>query len=182
MPHAVELLLNNEAESAIQAVFERLNECGISSAMLDLEAKPHVSLAVYGALEVGAFLPAAEAFFSRVEPVDVRFSSVGSFPGEEGVVFLAPVMTRELLTLHEAFHEQMAAYGAGCRENYRVGLWVPHCTVGFNVPHRKLGEALALVRAEAIPLTGRIERAGLLEFERGSPKPVQVVRSFPLGG
>jgi 2'-5' RNA ligase len=178
---AVELRFDAEAERAVLGVLEAVRAATGSSVLFDLRARPHVSLAVYPEGVRGA--ASAEAFAGksleravaglRAAPLPFTLASAGTFPGDEGVVFLAPVVDDALLRLHREWH----ALAPGGLPYYAPGAWVPHCTVGFRLPD--VAPALAAARA-LLPIRGRYSSIALVEFERDLSAPVRCLVERPL--
>ncbi len=131
MHHAIELLFDAGTERTIRGLWQRLVEAEIPCALQKLGASPHVSLGVYDTPLPDSWVAEAAAFFAERPPIELTFSSVGTFAGTEGVVFLAPVVTEALLDLHRAYHDTFAAHRASVRPYYLPGAWVPHCTLGI---------------------------------------------------
>ena len=104
-------------------------------------------------------------------------SSAGTFPGDEGAAFLAPVVKAALLELHRRWH---AAF-PGSNGYYLPGRWVPHCTVGVLLERPALGEALEIAR-RALPIRGRFSELALIAFERSALTPVECLARVPLKG
>jgi len=135
---------------------------------------PHVTLAVYDALDLARAEAALARFVAGRRAVPVVFAGLGVFPGERSVLWAAPVPDRRLLGLHA---DLQAALPDCRRDSYQVGRWVPHCTLAIDLRRAALGRALAAVVPQWRPISGRLERLDLLVFD-----PVEVVRSVPLGG
>jgi 2'-5' RNA ligase len=167
---AVELRFDAEAERAVLKVWEAVRAVSGSSVLFDLRARPHVSLAVYPEGAPGAVGAAPRL---RATPLPFAFASAGTFPGDEGVVFLAPVVDDALLRMHREWH----ALAPGGLPYYAPGAWVPHCTVGFRLPD--VAPALAAARS-ALPIRGRFESIALIEFERDLAAPVRTLLERPL--
>jgi 2'-5' RNA ligase len=159
---AVELYFDGAAERAVRGVWEAVRAASGSSRLFDLASRPHVSLAVYSEGVRGPLEGALAAF--RAAPLPFVLASVGTFPGAEGAVFLAPVADEALLRMHAAWH----AGAPQSHEYYRPGAWVPHCTVGFNLAEAAIAPALAAARA-ALPIRGRFESIGIIEYEPPAP-------------
>ncbi len=118
-----------------------------------------------------------EAFAWDTAPLECSLASVGVFPTEEGVVFLAPVVTRELLDLHQEFQMRLDEFGARCSAYYRPGAWVPHCTLATGVARAAVPQAVPVCLDAALPIRARFERVALVEFW-----PVKVLYAFDLAG
>jgi len=173
---AIVLGFDAAADRAVRGVWEAVRAATGSGKLYDLRARPHVSLAVYpegrGGLPFGeatAGWPLEEAVRRfRAEPLPFVLASVGTFPGAEGAVFLAPVVDEPLLRLHREWH----AIAPGGREHYSPGAWVPHCTVGFNLPDAAVPSAVAAAAAR-LPIRGRYESLVLIEFDPKGTAPIR---------
>lgn len=96
--------------------------------MLEVKARPHVSLAAFETLDVEATEACLEHFARSHAPLELNLASVASFPTELNVVFLAPVVTRALLDLHDDFYAGWYSGWGSPNPLYLPGNWVPHCT------------------------------------------------------
>jgi 2'-5' RNA ligase len=177
MGYAVELNLSRDGAARVVKVWESLAREGINSVMLDLGAQPHISLAVLEDLNPEALRGDLIRFAEVTPPLPVDLASAGTFPTTEGVVFLAPVVTQELLAVHSRFHSLLRERGIDSAEYYWPGKWVPHCTVAIDLAPDKLGAALEMcVQSEAFG-TVELDEVSLIEF-----RPVREIYTFPLGG
>jgi 2'-5' RNA ligase len=82
------------------------------------------------------------------------------------VLFLAVTPTRELLAVHAEAAGSLEAGGVAVWDHYRVGSWVPHCTLAQDLSPPQVPAAVAAV-AGWTPLTGQIERVALTDTETG---------------
>ena len=48
--------------------------------------------------------------------------------------------------------------------DYHEGRWVPHCTLGMDIPAAKIPEAVAIAMPIELPLECRIQEVGIFEF------------------
>jgi 2'-5' RNA ligase len=158
--HVVELFFDPTTEAAVRALWHALAEAGIDGVP---GGRPHVSLAVYGQLDVERFRSALTAFAAGRAPLETTLASWGVFPGAEAVVFLAPVVTREMLALQEDFLARFAEFGAP-PHYYGPGAWVPHCTLAAGLPPSELPRVAGLCHRLVRPIGGRLERIGLVEY------------------
>jgi 2'-5' RNA ligase len=177
MEYAVTLNLSRDSAARVVRVWEGLAREAISSVMLDVGAQPHISLAVFEDLAAEMLRADLGRFAEVTQPLSVNLASVGTFPTEAGVVFLAPVVTQELLEAHRRFHSFLRERGVDCMEYYRPGRWVPHCTVATGVAPDKMGAALEVcVQSEAFGPV-ELDEVSLVEFP-----PAREIYAFPLGG
>jgi hypothetical protein len=143
------------------------------------ELRPHVSLGVCEDLDAARFEPEFMAFAAATPTREVHFASVGLFPnGDAGVLFLAPVVTPDLLEMHDAFHRLFARYAVSPQSYYLPGNWVPHCSLALNIPRDRLAAAVdASSRSAGLPIRGCYESIGLMQY-----LPAKDVYTSPLSG
>ncbi len=185
MPYAVELLLDVDAAERVRSLWERLTEAGIPSRLLEIESTPHVTLAVYDDLDPDEARGPFTSFAAEETPEPVSLYSPGAFPGPEGVLYLAPVVTRGLLELHAGFHERFAELDEPTGKYFFPGAWVPHVTAGLHLTEEQLAAGFSILRQADLPIEGRLDRLELLEFQRGPDGPtgpLNVHYRLPLGG
>ena len=164
MPYAVELHFDDESRVALVALSTQIQ---VTCGGMDLVASggaPHLSLALFAAPDLARLQPLLMCFAQQVASFPLSFAAVGTFPGSQGVLYLAPVVTLQLLTLHRDFHAQLAAAGLSSNVLYQPDRWVPHCTVGFRLPVATIGHAVALCRAASWPTPVSVSAIRLVEF------------------
>lgn len=142
MPHALVLYFDPHATTRVAAA-----AAAAAPLATGPNVEPHLTLAATEGGDEGELITCADALARHTSPRGIALAAVGSFPGPKGVVFLAPVVTRELLELHAAVHQRLSALRGETVELYRPGAWVPHVTVAMGVPEHAVGEAVTRVRA-----------------------------------
>jgi 2'-5' RNA ligase len=177
MGFAVILYLDPAAEAEVRSLWASLAEKDISSVMATMGIRPHVSLAGLEHVEAGPFCQALDVFAQSMPPVAVKFESVGTFPTEQGVVYLAPIVTRELLRLHEEFSHLLVEMGLASHDYYRPGNWVPHCTAAINLTPEEVSAAVTVCCQSDVFHAATLTHIGLVEY-----LPVREICTFPLGG
>ena len=177
MGYAIELFYDDASERAVRDIWDGLGAALGKPSLSELGARPHVSLAVYGdGLDTNGFPERLLEFARSIDPFDFMLSSLGTFPGQEGVVFLAPVVTRRLLAVHARFHEVFSKHENAGMSYYLPGNWVPHCTVAIDLSAAEVTAALAHCRKAFQPISGRFQEIGLVEF-----RPVKELITCGLG-
>ena len=175
MGYAVELNLSKDSAMRVVGLWESLARASISSAMLDLGAQPHISLAVFEDLDPAVLRNDLDRFAEVTRSLTVVLSHAGTFPTAEGVVFLAPTVTQGLLEIHERLHRYLGGRGAECAEHYHPGKWVPHCTVAMGVAPDRIGAAIEMCLLSGALGPVEIDEVSLTEF-----RPVREIYAFPL--
>lgn len=177
MPYAVHLFFDPETEHAITTIWQEMVDANVAPYMNTSGNRPHISLALSDELDLAACEERLKAFAARSEPLPVSFQSLGIFPTQEPVVFTAPVVTQELLTLQRKVDELLEGC---CRwpefDYYRPGNWIPHCTLAMEFDQALLHRALEIATHLKLPLNGQIVGLGAIEF-----RPVKHLYAFPLG-
>ena len=177
MGYAIELNLSHKGAARVVKLWEDLAGASISSAMIDLGAQPHVSLAVVDELDPELLQDDLSCFAEVTPPLWVDLASAGTFPTAEGVVFLALVVTPELLGVHRRFHRLLSEGGVECVEYYWPGNWVPHCTVAIDVPADQVGAAVELCVASDAFGPVELDELSLISF-----RPVREIYAYRLAG
>jgi 2'-5' RNA ligase len=174
MPYAVELALDPSSAAVVRRVWHELDRAGIAW-MARSGAHPHVTVGIWETLDVEATTRELTRFADDMAPMQLTLASVGLFPGV--AVFLAPVVTAELIALHTRVHRRLAGMGGGPWDHYRPGAWVPHCTLATDLEPDQFHSALAIAGRAPLPLECRLVEVGIVEF-----RPVKQLVSRVLGG
>jgi 2'-5' RNA ligase len=174
---AVELNFDPVTTAKIRDLWIQLADADISSFMLDVHAEPHISLAVFDDIDLVSAGEMVADFASWCPPISIKLGAVGSFPTAEGVVYLAPIVTAQLLEVHGHFHTRLTECGLLQRAYYKPDNWIPHCTVAAELKPHEVGPAVDLCRAANLFDAGTLNSVAVIEF-----RPVIYHCRFKLGG
>lgn len=177
MGYAVELFFDPGTEARLRDLWSTLSAQGISSMLPDLGSRPHISLAVFDRLEPTVLRGELSDFARETKPIRVGLAAVGTFPTAEGVVFVAPTVTHELLDAHWKFSERLNRLGLRSQAYYRPGSWFPHCTVATDVLETELSQVLEVSRQSTVFGAAELSAVGLVSF-----RPVREIYAFDLEG
>jgi 2'-5' RNA ligase len=175
MFYAIELYFDPVSEASITGLWETLARRSISSALPDSGARPHISLAVLETPDTALLGEMLRIFVQSLSPLSLKLSAVGTFPTQEGVVFLAPVVTLELLEIHKELNNRLAALGLSVNGYYQPGHWIPHCTVAMGLPPERVPLAIEVCRNSDVFHEVKISAVGLIQFQ-----PSEVIFTFPV--
>jgi 2'-5' RNA ligase len=131
MYYSIELLFDEASEQVVRKLWSRLSDEKINDFMNLSNGDPHISLVILETEEINNVIRISEDYFSSVKKFELTFDSVGSFPGDEGVVYLSPVITEHLLKIHKGLLEKLNNYSQNIWGYYRVNKWSPHCTIAL---------------------------------------------------
>ncbi|WP_164545709.1 2'-5' RNA ligase family protein [Paenibacillus albus] len=143
---------DQNTERYIKQVWKELSDKGISKYAEEVQdRRPHITLAGYNSdVEMEQFIGDFDSFYENKKQLTITLSSLGTFLNT-GIVFLAPVPSKELLELHDSHHNGFDKYLAQAEMQYLPTNWVPHCTIANRLNEDKLKEAM-------VYCTKRIER------------------------
>ncbi len=176
MAYAVEIYFDAETDRTVRKIWEAIAEAGLNSYMLEANYRPHFTLGVCEELDVAGMKAALDEFAEEYSPLPLALSSLGIFPGEEGVLFLGVTVARSLLDLHAAFHRAFAKYAQQQSEYYTVGNWIPHCTLAYLLSEEETIAALEIAREFALPLLSRTTEIGISEVAPDSCQQIYLVK------
>ena len=160
MVQSIELLLDEDAETALRASWTALADAGLPSLATHTGAsnRPHVTVAV---TDDGGFAVAEPELRAVVEGWDLAGAGLGGtvgapvlFGGHRARWVLARqiVPSRPLLTMHAAVHRalRLRVPEVEVVPQTLPDAWTPHATLARRVGAEQLAEALAAVDLEPI--------------------------------
>ncbi|MBP5857629.1 2'-5' RNA ligase family protein [Marivibrio halodurans] len=166
MPLAVTIRLDRALSADIESFWRDLGPTD-KDMVPRLPYPPHLTLAILDdampAEEATRVLSGLSGTFPRTP---IKISHVGVFPGKPAYIFLAPVVTEDLLTLHDTLVRVFPTDTV--HMHHRVGNWVPHITVGAAL--RNIGGIMDRAHDMTTTLHGRTAEAELVQFP-----PVHVI-------
>jgi 2'-5' RNA ligase len=136
----------------------------------------HLTFGIYDRLALDRILPQLDEFAAALRPFELRLASTGMFSGAQPVLYLAPVVTPELLSLHTRFHELLADQRPSCWSDYLPGAWVPHVTLALNLTPALLPTAISGVTERFRPLDADLVALRVVRF-----RPVELIHHRSLG-
>lgn len=172
--YAIELYFDPALENQVLKAWNVLARRQISSRLIKISARPHITLLSSPSLDPTKLLPSLRSLASRSDPLPLTLSSVSA--SSSSALFLGPTPTAALLGLHAQLCELLRKEGVEIGEEYRVDSWVPQCPVAEDVPRARMAEAFCILRDLKLPVTGYAVDIGVVEFS-----PVQEIFSLPLG-
>ena len=167
MPFAVGVTLDSAAAAKIKNLSKRLLEaispehCSVS------DAPPHLTFAIADQVNVFSVKQLLTDLAGQSPAVRVRFDSFGVFPGEKRVLFLAPVVTAELLAFHGRFHRAFGSHAWHQSDFYLPDNWVPHCTIASELSAGTFARAAEACFNDEFPREARLTHISLTEFREG---------------
>lgn len=181
MPFSIVLFFDAKSSMAVHQYGDLLERARVPSIFSTLGASPHVSLAVFEQYNPERLHGLMKKLAASFPPTHFRLSSIGTFPGKEGVLFLAPVVTDSLLEIHNRVHRALDKVVESSWIYYFPGGWVPHCTLSIRLTWKKLAKGIELLRQKGFSIQGRFSHMALMETHPRL-KSVRLIYSIPLSG
>jgi 2'-5' RNA ligase len=166
MPFAVEMFLDKSAERRVREVWADLARATVNSFMIDGGYRPHVTLGVFEGYSSPDFEQEFRQFVGGLHPLSLRFDSVGIFLRPKCVVFFAPVVTAQLLSVHDEFTSRLTRFVTGASPLCPLGRWVPHCTLAFDTAHEAIPAAVEVCSRAPLSFTAQVTEIGLVEVPK----------------
>lgn len=174
--YAVELYFDPALENQVLKAWNVLARRQISTQLIEIESRPHLTLFCSDFVDVAKLENALRIIGSKQEPLSLSFSSVGSLPNDNNVLFLGPTPSASLLQFHSQLCDAMKKEGIEIGEEYRPDKWIPHCLVAQEVPKPRMAEAFTVLRDLKLPVSGYAMEISLVEYQ-----PVRELFSLALG-
>ena len=167
MAHALECYFDDEADAAVRALWQRLEQAGVPSlaTRTHRDHRPHVSFAIAGAIPPAARRSLAADLALLAMP-RLWLYTLGTFPTNQNGLLLCPVTDAELLAVHVAVHDALAGRVRDPWAYYLPGAWVPHCTLAEDVTPAQLAAGFAALHPIE-PIRVRITEIGVKDTRTG---------------
>lgn len=173
MAYAVSVFFDEETDAAVRVLWRSIEAAGLSSFLAQGPFHPHLTLSVVPALDLRSFRESLTKIAAEQTSFPVALASIGIFPGNEGVVFLAATMTTALLHLHQQVNDLLKQHELYPAIYYLPDHWNPHCSVARTLSIEQVPATVALCQKN-IPdtLKGHITHIGIVE----TPSEVELCR------
>lgn len=167
--YAIISVLDPESCQIVNEIWHQLCEaCGLK-AIYDLPT-PHFTWLLADALDVRQTEPILSGIVSNAKQMTLHTFGIGLFTGENPVLYLPLVKSREMINLHEAIWEQIAPFSAGAKLYYSPRLWVPHITLALNdLTRDNLACAVSKIAFEQIELFVQVNNLAIVKQENDQP-------------
>ena len=161
MVQALEFYFDAEAEAAVRALRQRLDQAGVPS----LGGRPHVTFAA-GSVIPAAARRALTVDLTRLALPNLWLYTLGTFPTAENVLFLGAVTDAEVLAVHVAVHDALAGRVRDPWAYFLPGAWVPHCALAQDLTPSQLAAGFAALHP-AEPVRAKIGEIGITDSRTG---------------
>jgi 2'-5' RNA ligase len=143
MDYAVVLYFDPQSERQIKRMMHYLTDEGVNDIYVNYGMRPHLTIAEFDTEDFSIVQSTIEQFSQEQPPFHIRFSSLGVFPGEHGVLFLAPNVDETLLAVHRRLNTVLEPLCHTFSPLYQDESWVPHCTLVLEMGPLEIAQAYA---------------------------------------
>ena len=164
MTYAINLYFDKESEKTIEHIWNELAIDGISTHMVEIDSKPHITLTIYNDLDIIDFEKRFTEFVNNYHSFELQCSYIGIFPQRKGTVFIAPTMTDDLIKIHRDFHSLFQDYSHQEWDYYKSDCWFPHCTISNGTSDEAVPEIIRQVLDIYQPMKIKIESIGIVKL------------------
>lgn len=126
MVYALEMFFEKPGEDIIMEYWLRFKDEKISTYLLDVDSRPHVTVGCFNNIDIERCSAKLQDFCKANKKLQLIFPSVGVFTKPKPCVFLAPVVTNDLLDIHNKLFEVFRGCDYSGFEFYIKDNWVPH--------------------------------------------------------
>jgi 2'-5' RNA ligase len=165
MDYAVVLYFDIHSEKVFDEYIKQISQKGVNTYMLDMGIRPHITLAIFKDIKKCDIHSAFLNFAKENVKFKIRLGSIGIFPTDPGVVYLAPVYKDELALIHNAFYNSFNDVSDEFVQLYLPGSWVPHCTVANRLSKDEILNAVSYLMNSFTPLNAEVVEIGLIECD-----------------
>ncbi|KAE8723175.1 Peroxidase superfamily protein isoform 1 [Hibiscus syriacus] len=142
---SIELYFDPALENQVVKAWNILARRQISTQLIEIESRPHITLLSSPFLDPARHESVVKSFVSKQEPLALSFSSIGTFPNEKNVLFLAPAPTMALLQFQVQLCEAIKKEGIEIGKEFKADDWILYCSVAQEVPKNKNGGGILCV-------------------------------------
>ena len=154
-----------QTENAIRGLWQAINDAGLPSELLKLKYPPHLSLMLCEDINMDGVRRVLPDYIAHYPPFPLAFPALGVFPGEVGVIYLAPYVSRELLDFHAGLWELLERFTTLPSPLYRPGVWVPHVTLDLDVSREQTGVIVEMLsHLDSLPRVGLANALFVADF------------------
>lgn len=140
----------------------QLSDSGVNNLYESLGFRPHITLSEFSTDDEEGVLDLLQNLASEVEPIEIKLSSLGIFPGDLGVLYLVPTINGDLLRLHRQLHALIKPHCLEFSSLHVEPEWVPHCTLVLEMDPLELPMAYSVMKDHFVPFTTRLTALELI--------------------
>lgn len=168
--YAVVGYLDNETENKFKNIWGLLSDKGLTHYGVEIKGKrPHITIADYDSLDKEEFIRLFDNYYKDKEKINLSLTVLGTFI-DTGTLFIAPTLSKELITFHANHHNNFCSFNMNENSFYLPGRWVPHCTIASRLDGAKMLEVFRFCQSALNKISCQINEVAVIQIklnERG---------------
>jgi 2'-5' RNA ligase len=141
--YAIQILFDKRTELSIKKLIESLRQKGfVNDEYINKNYTPHITLAVFENMDEQYGNGVVRSISEDINIFEVEFPSIGIFNGDIKALYLSPVFTEMLRSLHLKIIDAFSTRPEKNWELYDENKWVPHCGILIDDEEDKILRAL----------------------------------------
>jgi len=169
----ITLCPDSASSDRIAGLQNLLAQQGISHYAKALGYKPHISLFSFTDQSPQDAISAATDISNCHFPMRITFDAIALFPGQNPVLWLAPIPSALLLSLHEKLHTALASLSTS--RYFKPTHWTPHLTLAEGLTQANAPQAIATILPSFSPIECIFDSIEVVTF-----RPPKLVWRAPL--
>jgi 2'-5' RNA ligase len=158
--YSFEMYFDENSENKLKNMFQDLASLGAFPAVLKENRRYHITLAIYDSIDFEKSKKALEKFCMSHNQFKLNLDFIGLFTGKENVIFASPMITNDLIKIHQDFHKEFSWQKKLCWEHYIPESWQPHCSLTVTTQDAQFPEVLQIIRNKFRPIDVKIKSIG----------------------
>lgn len=165
MAYAIHVFFDQKTDVLVRNIWEELAKNNLETYMYESGNKPHLTLEIFEDINVEIAQNALINFSESRSSIPISFQQIGLFQSPGKVVFWAPVVTDELLHLHNDVFEIFQFCNSKKSPYYAPGRWTPHCSLAMEIDDQKnIPQIIETCSTLPSPHDAIITKIGLISF------------------
>lgn len=156
MDYALIACFEPTGDYKVRRLMRQLAENNVNDLYESLGFRPHITLTEFSTTDFKAVSAELARLSQHLAPVDIRFSSLGIFPGLNGVFHLVPTINENLLHLQRQVRSALGPLCEDFAPLYEEPEWVPHCTLVLEMDPLELPRAYDVMLEHFKPFNTRL--------------------------
>ena len=158
--YSFEMYFDENSENKLNDMFHELASVGAFPAVQKENRRYHITLAIYANIDFEKSTIVLREFCKRNNQFKINLGFIGLFPGKENVIFASPIITNDLIKIHQDFHKEFSWQKKSCWENYIPESWQPHCSLTVTTQDAQFSDVLQIIRNKFRPVEVKIKSIG----------------------
>ena len=165
MSYSVLLQFDYLSDESIMKLWESISEYTGNYNLLDAELRPHITISTFDDTNIDELCDKVSSFSKNISEFKLWLWSIGIFPFDPRVFYLAPVPSIELIRVYQDFYttfvDQLEGISSYCLQDH----WVPHCATAIDIPSSDAHKVLSILLEQFTPIEAVVREIAIIESD-----------------